>query len=128
MKIATEKLSNGLIIEFYDKSNRYFGDYHRICIEVLCTIPLLPEYFSDAEDPGEELRRAREEFGEGVTSTRKIEKMGVSGEDVERTRRDMIENFMCSSNPYLSRSDFPCRFIRREWARRRNILPVFGSR
>ena len=47
--IKEEKLANGLNVLFADESNRYFGDYHRICILVTLLYPLA-ELPVDTED------------------------------------------------------------------------------
>ena len=35
--IATEKLDNGLVLNFHDRGNRYFGDYHQVKVLVSIT-------------------------------------------------------------------------------------------
>jgi hypothetical protein len=35
----TEHLANGITLTFFDCSNRYFGDYHRVYIEIHLSVP-----------------------------------------------------------------------------------------
>lgn len=117
--IRMERLDNGLTIEFLDRSNRYFGDYHRVCVEACCRVALNMDNFSGLSDPAAELQTARAVLGNEVTFVRKLERMGVAGEAVERTREGLIDSFIRSSLPYLSTPAFPRRFIAAELERRR---------
>jgi len=49
--IRADELANGVRVEFVDGSNRYFGDYHRLRIEVHCRVALTEQLFADATDP-----------------------------------------------------------------------------
>lgn len=118
-RIRTERLNNGLSVDFFDRSNRYFGDYHRLCIEVCCRVPLNLETFAGSADPAAELQKARALLGGEVVMVRRLEKMGVAGEAVARTREALIEGFIRSSLPYLETPVFPQRFIASELGRRR---------
>ena len=108
-------LENGLNVAFVDVSNRYYGDYHRVRIEVRCFLPLRPELFAGPA----ELDRARHLWGETLSWARPLEKMGVCGAAVETTAADLVEAFVASAYPYLSRPEFPVRLLARELAARR---------
>jgi hypothetical protein len=117
--IRMERLDNGLTIEFFDRSNRYFGDYHRVCVEACCRVALNMDNFAGLADAPAALQAARAVLGNEVVFLRKLEKMGVAGEAVERTREALIASFIRSSLPYLSTPTFPGRFIAAELERRR---------
>jgi len=117
--IRMERLDNGLTVEFFDRSNRYFGDYHRVCVEACCRVALNMDNFAGSVDPAAELRAARAVLGNEVVFVRRLEKMGVAGEAVEQTREALIGSFIRSSLPYLSTPAFPGRFIAVELERRR---------
>lgn len=93
-------LQNGLVISFVDKSNRYFGDFHRICITAVVTLPEALEL--PAGFPKE---RARLE--------KKLEKMGVPSEDVESERKALVEAFLQTSRAYFEKADFPQQLLRK---------------
>jgi hypothetical protein len=116
--LRSERLENGLTVEFFDRSNRYFGDYHRVFIEVRCRIPLMGDVFAESPDPAAALQRARAVLGEEVVFNRTLEKMGVAGEEVERTRHFLIDSFLRSALSYLQNPSFPRRFIASELERR----------
>jgi len=103
-------LSNGLELELHDHSNRYFGDYHRIRIEIRCTIPLAPRFFAgDAQHP--DLLRAQSLFGDALTFTRALERMGVAGDDVEKVREALVHDFLESTARYLEHPEFVRRYV-----------------
>jgi hypothetical protein len=122
----TEKLSNGLTVEFHDRSNRYYGDFHRVRIEVRCSIPLTPAVITPSEDPEAELRRVRDILGEEVVFTRFIERMGVAGDALEQTKRHLIDSFTRSAFAYLENPAFPSRLVARELERRKKVRRPFG--
>lgn len=109
-------LDNGLRLEFFDCSNRYFGDYHRVCIEVQTSLALAAPPPSGL-DPGL-LARARERFGATLTVTRKVERMGVAGALVEALKGEIIDGLLREAHIYLSRSDYPGRLLAAELERK----------
>jgi hypothetical protein len=117
--LRSVQLDNGLIVEFFDRSNRYFGDYHRLYVEVRCRIPLTRGHFADAADPVAGLQAARALLGNEVIFTRRLEKMGIAGAAVEEAREALVDNFIRGTLSYMDGSAFPRRFIAAELERRR---------
>lgn len=117
--LRSVRLENGLAIEFFDRSNRYFGDYHRVCVEARCRVALSLETFAGSADPAAELQSARVVLGSEVVYARTLEKMGVAGELVGRAREALIDSFIRSTLPYLDTPTFPRRFVAAELVRRR---------
>jgi hypothetical protein len=111
-------LEKGLKVTFVDVSNRYYGDYHRVRVEVRCTLPLRPDFFADPAA----LERARSLWGEAFTWSRPLEKMGVAGADVPTAAASLIEGFVASAYPYLTQPQFPARLLSRELSTRRPPL------
>ncbi len=107
--IRTDELANGVRVEFSDGSNRYFGDYHRLRIEVHCRIAVTEQLFADALDPAAEAARAREILGTDLLWTRALERMGVAGGDLAAVRDELIDAFVASSYPYLQSPEFPAK-------------------
>ena len=83
--IKQESLENGLQINFTDESNRYFGDYHRVCVvaTIVCNLRDLP---ADSTDEEAFRCRAVEAHGEQLSVVKRFERMGVSSADVEYVR------------------------------------------
>jgi hypothetical protein len=84
----TEHLANGVVLDFFDLSNRYFGDYHRICVEVRIRLPLT---------------------GKGPHNVTRLERMGVAGADVTLARDRLVADYWRHAGRYLARPDFPAR-------------------
>lgn len=106
-------LENGLNIAFVDETNRYFGDYHRICMVASIRCQFVDLQLDSDEDKA--LRqRAMEKFGESLTVTKRFERMGVASDDVDTVRLNMIDDFLEHTSAYLSRRDYPLSMIKSE--------------
>ena len=114
-KLREETQDNGLRIVFEDQSNRYFGDYHRICIvvSICCDLQALSN-----DEETDLLTRARQKFGDTLTITKRIEKMGVAGDDVDRVKDALINDFLNHAAPYLTRPEYPLSLVRAELNRK----------
>jgi len=104
--IRQENLNNGLQIHFVDESNRYFGDYHRVCILITLLYPVdeLPVVNSDDEVFRD---RAIATLGKELKIVKRLERMGVPTAEVARVRQSMIEAFLENSSVYLNRPEYP---------------------
>ena len=99
--IKQANFDNGLEVSFSDESNRYFGDYHRICVVV--TISYAVDHLAD-----DELRhQAAAVFGEQLEVTKRLVRMGVPSAEYEQVRNALADDFMRHAAGYLSRSDYP---------------------
>ena len=108
-----ECLDNGIEISFSDGSNRYFGDYHRVCVVV--TISYALDQLTD-----DELRlRAIAAYGEQINLEKRLERMGVPSAEVEQTRNALVDDFMRHASTYLSRPDYPRLLIAAELSKQR---------
>ena len=125
--IQTENLPNGMKIEFIDCSNRYYGDYHRVRIEVRFIFPLTPAVFEQLADSEAERVNIRKVLGGKYVYTRVLEKMGVPGDALEETRRSLIDSFIGSTFSYMAQPSFPLRLIVRELARRSKVHHPFRN-
>ena len=103
--IKEEHLSNGLQISFSDESNRYFGDYHRVCVvaTIVCNLHDLP--MANSDDKAFRCQ-AIEALGEQLSIVKRFERMGVSSADVEEVRTALIDDFLQHTSVYLSRPDY----------------------
>lgn len=125
LSLRTDHLANGIRVDFIDGSNRYFGDYHRLRIEVRCRIAVTPQLFAAAADPCAEADRVRSRLGDEVLWVRHLERMGVAGGDLESVRNEMIETFIKSSFSYLQSPQFAARFVACELAERQKKIRPF---
>ena len=99
-EFAPVVLQNGIVIRFVDQSNRYFGDFHRICITAEVSLPenfVLPVGF-----PKEQARLKK-----------RLEKMAVTSDAIESERRALVEAFLATSRAYFEKDDFPRQLLRK---------------
>jgi hypothetical protein len=115
--IKEQRLANGLLIVFTDVSNRYFGDYHRICVvaTIVCNIKELSTENSDDESF---FRQAIETLGEQLTIVKRLERMGVATANVEPVRTELVDSFLHHASSYLSRPEYPRAFVNAELKKR----------
>lgn len=109
--LRQKTLANGLRIEVFDESNRYFGDYHRVCLQVIISF----DAGSAAEQVGadrqfwDSFRAAR---GDTVRVEKKLVRMGVAGAAVEQTVTALIDDFLRAADDYMAHPDYPQRLAR----------------
>lgn len=92
----TERLANGIELAFHDCSNRYFGDYHRVCVEIRLQIPA-------ADGP--------------LLLVRRLERMGVPGAETAAMRNRLVDDFIRHAGRYLAQPDCPAKLLARETTR-----------
>ena len=108
MKLAREvPLENGLTVCFYHHNHRYFGDYHRIKLEIICEIPVREEYFSNPD----EFAEARAILGRNAFFRRELELMGIPTAEVDQTLEKTMDNFSNHSFSYLASPLFPRKMV-----------------
>lgn len=104
------ELKNGLLLRFYDLSNRYFGDFHRICLKVVGEIPLarlsLPTDLLPAAAP----------LPETIGFEKYLTRMGVASASCDRVRAALIDDFIRTTVPYLESAVFPEHLLRKQLA------------
>lgn len=104
-------LGHGITAKLRDETRHYFGGYYQVRIEVSAHIPLSASPFSGPE----EYQAARRLLGEQICFRRVLEKMAVPETDIAAARQGLLEAFDANVLPYLSRPDFPERFMRSEY-------------
>lgn len=109
MEIIKETvLENGLRIQFHDLTNRYFGDYHRVCVIAILVIPLS----SVADEHLQSLGLHR--FGEVIKVEKRFERMGVPSQKVSAVREELMGHFLRHASKYLSKPEFPQKLVASE--------------
>jgi len=78
----------------------YFGDYHRVRLEIICRPTNLTKLnrVLDSADPVPEFKRV-------------VEKMGVPSTEVAMVRESLVRDFLNNSLKYLSAPDFPAKLV-----------------
>ncbi|MBJ6723870.1 hypothetical protein [Geomesophilobacter sediminis] len=117
-------LANGLSVRFYDTSHRYFGDYHKVRVEICCEVPVVPELFQDQT----EYQQALKLIGPSARYLRHEEHQGVATADVERVVQGIVEHFAGHSLRYFAGEEFPGRLVRSELERLKKRSTSFAGR
>lgn len=96
----TEHLANGVEVAFTDLSNRYYGDYHRVCVEVRIMAPCPPGHGGPA-------------VSDRLLTIKRLERMAVPGAQVAAVRDRLVDHFWVHAAGYLAHSEFPARLAAR---------------
>lgn len=113
--LTQETLENGLLLSYEDHSNRYFGDYHRVCVRVVFTVEINAALLPDAE----QLALAQRHLGESVRYEKDLQRMGVPTAQVESVRDALIDQFRTTTRAYVACTAFPRQFVVRRLTERR---------
>ena len=96
-------LANGLTLNLYDHTSRYYGDFYLVKLELVCKI--------DLESLAGKIPISREELdhflGEKVVYRRFLEQMGVPATEIERVKERLVADFERHSLAYFSEESFP---------------------
>jgi hypothetical protein len=113
MKLVKQiPLENGLTVSFFNHNHRYFGDYHKVRVEITCEVAILEEYFATPD----EFAEAMASLGASAVFRRSLEQMGVSTDELEDCLDRVIENFINHSLSYIASPGFPRKLIQKELA------------
>lgn len=120
--IDTFFLVNGLEFTVFDRTRPYYGDYHRVLLEVVCDVPLHRDFFVSDDD----FIDGRHLLGESVRYCRILEKMAVPFSDLQAVRDDLLARFRSQAECYLALATFPVKLVRSECekARKRRSLSM----
>lgn len=119
-----EILANGLHLRFFDQSNRYFGDYHRVRIVVAIDLLLNNALLDDPEL----LAAGKQRFGAALTTSKVLERMGVPGSRVDELRAELVASYQREVQSYLSRPEVPQRLLRAELANKPSASTILRMR
>jgi hypothetical protein len=100
-------LPNGLILQYFDHTRNYYGDYYLVRMEIAFNVPVLAEYFKDRETYVE----AKRILGEEIAYSRIEEQMGVPSSNIDGVMDRLIANFTDHALPYISSGNFPHKFV-----------------
>ncbi len=93
-------LDNGVTVDFFSEGNRYFGDFHRVKIVAIATIPLVVESLPA------NLQEAVAACPRSVKYEKTLERMGVTTDNVETVIQTLIDDFIQTVGCYLVKKSF----------------------
>jgi len=116
--IRTISLDNGLTINIYDRTKRYYEAFYLVKLEVVCEVPLLMDFFATDSD----FLEAKKLLGDSVVYRRTLEHMGVPSAELDNSKKSLLRNFEQNSIPYFAAAHFPQKIVVSEFAGARKRL------
>jgi hypothetical protein len=110
--LERRELPNGVDLEFWDGSRKLAGDRWYVCLRAVLPVPV-PEVPPEGVSPAV-IQLLREEVGDHLCFQVKEERYFVPENEVDALRDQLKERLLEHSLPYLSRPDFPRRFLMRK--------------
>jgi hypothetical protein len=110
--LARRELPNGLFLEFWDESRKLTGDRWYVAVRAVVSVPLLEH--SPKAVPAAVVELILREVGDHLCFQLKEERNFIAETEVEALREELQEVFVNNSLSYLSRPDFPARFVARK--------------
>lgn len=106
-------LSGGVKAEVRDITRHYFGGYYHVRLDVQAEICLDESWFENQLA----FEQACQHLGTSVFFRRTLEKMAVPEAEIEAVRLKLLEMYEKNMLVYLSRPDFPRRFVLAEYVK-----------
>ena len=105
----TEKISlaNGLTLEIWDYSRSIATDTDKVELYICASVFLDPTFFSEAG----QYETTRKHRGDSLRFEYRNERTFVGTAERENTFRQFVDTFKKDTLPYLSKTDFPQRFV-----------------
>ncbi len=117
-----QHLNNGVQVEFIDKTNRYYGDYYRVCIEVVLRLNNDEAALCSAGSNQGDGQGDGQQGGQAY-QFQTIERMGVSGDDLVTVKQQVLDSFCRGTMVYMARDSFPEKFKKSLTHRKSTLLP-----
>ncbi len=116
----TTRLDNGVVFEFFSQGNRYFGDFHRVEISVVVTVPFVQATLAS------DLQEFAANYPGFIHYERKLERMGVATDQLEAVRHGLIADFIKTVAGYLKKQSFAESLLRREMENETKRTTYYG--
>ncbi len=94
------ELDHGVVVKFYTLGNRYFGDFHRVRIKAVATIPIIVDSLPA------ELCPTDDSLPDFINYEKMLERMGVATCHLETVTDSLIDDFLRTVGGYLEKKNF----------------------
>jgi hypothetical protein len=109
-------LENGLRVYFIDRSSPPVAGRCQVRLLILAPVEATEDHFSNYPDPSGALSRFISLAGPGPVEFQTIKiRNFVAPKDVEKTLKDMMDDFMRAGLQYLKNSGFAAKFVRKKY-------------
>jgi len=109
--IKTIDLENHLILKIYDESVKMIGDRWLVNMVARIKVPLDEALIKKSKDFSATKDKIKKALGKEVVFEHKSNRIFVDENEKESIFQEMYDNFIDNTLPYLSRSNFPERFL-----------------
>jgi hypothetical protein len=110
--LARSKLPNGLSLEFWDESRKLAGDRWYVAVRAVVPVPFAE--YSPKAVPAAVMELILSEVGEDLCFQLMEERNFIVETEMEALRGELQEVLAKNVLSYLSRPDFPSRFVARK--------------
>ena len=104
------ELNSRITVDFYDHSNRYYGDFHRVKITASTKIPFAIDTIPT------DLQPLAQKSNGYISYTKDMEQMGVPSTKVETVKESLINSFISTVGSYLQKDNFAAGLLRQKLA------------
>jgi hypothetical protein len=111
-EINTIYLENGLEVNLVDDSTLMAGDRWKVCLTVRISMEIDSFLRQSGDIDVDEIKQA---LGETVDYEHKTKRIFVRDQDKDDLVLSLVETFMADMLPYISRTEFPRKFILRQF-------------
>ena len=108
-------LENGLELKLYDVSRKLAGDRWLVSLIARIEIPTSDSLLKEDASPSLNVDEIRKVLGEKLLFERKREKIFIDEREKDEVLKEIQDLFLSSSLPYFSHSDFPKKYILKEF-------------
>ena len=109
--IKTINLANGLELKILDASRKLAGDRWLVALIARIEIPINDLLLKTDDFPSLNVDEIKKAFGEKISFEQKREKIFIDDDEKDNIMKEIQDSFLNSSLSYLSRSDFPQKYI-----------------
>jgi len=120
--INQQRLSNGIVLSIYDRSQPVAGDRWLIKIECEAALPLHEEFFREIKEEDTELLGAiRQKLGETLVFSVMKERFFVAEPEADGAREELVGQVHDNMADYLQKPSFPKKLFARRYAEVKKI-------
>ncbi len=109
--IKTIELENRLILKIYDESVTMIGDRWLVNMVARIKVPLNEALIQKSKEFSANKDKIKKALGKEVVFEHKSNRIFVDENEKESIFQEMYDNFIDNTLPYLSRPNFPERFL-----------------
>ena len=110
-EIKTINLENGLELKLFDASRKLAGDRWLVSLIVRMEIPTSDLLLKKDGSPSLNVDEVRKVLGEKLLFEQKRERIYIDEKEKDEVLKEIQDSFLSTSLSYLSRSDFPKKYI-----------------